>query len=228
MLIAMALMHRPKLLIADEPGTALRRHDTRMRSCGSQPARRRRALTLLMVTHNLAVVRRTSDYVMSCRTAYRRHGPVRDIFHAPACLYAASPRGDPAALRAKVQRRQARSIVPVIVAHDMVKRFAAPRRWFETARPAVTAVAQATVSVCRGDIFGIAGESGSGKTTVARMIMGLVPLTSGSIAIDGRPDRGMAQGPRLSPPHPDRLPEPGLVAQSEADGGTDLVGAAHL
>ncbi|MGE5149465.1 MAG: ABC transporter ATP-binding protein, partial [Rhodospirillaceae bacterium] len=73
--------------------------------------------------------------------------------------------------------------------------FVAPRRWLEPNRPAVTAVQNANLTICRGDIFGIAGESGSGKTTVARMVMGLASLTSGRIEIDGKPIEAWRKDP---------------------------------
>jgi peptide/nickel transport system ATP-binding protein len=150
-----------------------------------------------MVTHNLAVVRQTSDYVYVMQAGrIVEHGPVRDIFQAPRTPYtrqlldAIPPLYGP-----RVQRRQAHGTGAVITATDLVKRFVAPRRWLEPAKPPVTAVHGATLSICRGDIFGIAGESGSGKTTIARMIMGLLPLTAGRIEIDGRSIEDLRRDP---------------------------------
>jgi peptide/nickel transport system ATP-binding protein len=188
-LIAMALMHRPKLLIADEPGTALdvTTQDEILRLLDQLVAEER--LTLIMVTHNLAVVRQTSDYVYVMQAGrIVEHGPVREIFQAPRIPYTQRLlEAIPPLYGPKVQHRQARSAAPVITTTAVVKRFMAPRRWLEPVRPAVTAVHDATLTICRGDIFGIAGESGSGKTTVARMIIGLASPTSGRIEIDGKP-----------------------------------------
>src|SRR4030095_9835085 len=81
-LIAMALMHRPKLLIADEPGSALdvTTQDEILRLLNQLVAEER--LTLLMVTHNLAVVRQTCDYVYVMQTGrIVEHGSVRDVFN---------------------------------------------------------------------------------------------------------------------------------------------------
>ncbi|HSI01725.1 MAG TPA: ABC transporter ATP-binding protein [Reyranella sp.] len=187
-LIAMALMHRPKLLIADEPGTALdvTTQDEILRLLNQLVAEER--LTLIMVTHNLAVVRQTADYVHVMQAGrIVEHGPVREIFQAPRMPYTRRLlEAIPPLYGPKVQHRQAQGTTPVITATDVVKRFTAPRRWLEPARPPVTAVLNATLTICRGDIFGIAGESGSGKTTVARMIIGLASPTSGRIEIDGR------------------------------------------
>jgi peptide/nickel transport system ATP-binding protein len=188
-LIAMALMHRPKLLIADEPGTALdvTTQDEILRLLNQLVAEER--LTLIMVTHNLAVVRQTADYVYVMQAGrVVEHGAVRDIFQAPRMPYTQRLlEAIPPLYGPRVDRREARDTAPVVRARDVVKRFVAPRRWLEPARPAVTAVQNANLTICRGDIFGIAGESGSGKTTVARMIIGLASLTSGVIEIDGKP-----------------------------------------
>ncbi len=164
-LIAMALMHRPKLLIADEPGTALdvTTQDEILRLLNHLVSEER--LTLLMVTHNLAVVRQTSDYVyvMQAGTIVE-HGPVREIFDAPRSAYTQRLlEAIPPLYGPKVQHRQAHSTTPVITAIEVAKLYAAPRRLLEPARPPVTAVRNASLSICKGDVFGIAGESGSGK-----------------------------------------------------------------
>ena len=187
-LIAMALMHRPKLLIADEPGTALdvTTQDEILRLLNQLV--REEQLTLLMVTHNLAVVRQTSDYVYVMQSGtIVEHGPVREIFNAPRMPYTQRLlEAIPPLYGPKVQHRRAHSETPVITAVDAAKLYAAPRRFLEPAKPPVIAVRNASLSICKGDVFGIAGESGSGKSTIARMIVGLVPITSGTIEIDGR------------------------------------------
>jgi peptide/nickel transport system ATP-binding protein len=187
-LIAMALLHRPQLLIADEPGTALdvTTQDEILRLLNQLVSEEH--LTLLMVTHNLAVVRQTADYVYVMQAGrIVEHGPTRAIFEAPRAPYTQQLLAAiPPLYGTRVQRREALTTDAFITASDLAKRFVSPRHWLEPARPPVTAVRGATLSVCRGDIFGIAGESGSGKTTIARMIMGLLPPTSGRIEIDGR------------------------------------------
>ena len=187
-LIAMALMHRPKLLIADEPGTALdvTTQDEILRLLNQLVSEER--LTLLMVTHNLAVVRQTSDYVYVMQAGrIVEHGPVQEIFTRPRMPYTQRLlEAIPPLYGPRVQHREARSQTAVIGLHDVAKRFEAPRRFLEPARPPVTAVRNASLSINKGDIFGIAGESGSGKSTIARMIVGLMPQSAGTIDIDGR------------------------------------------
>jgi peptide/nickel transport system ATP-binding protein len=198
-LIAMALLHRPKLLIADEPGTALdvTTQDEILRLLNQLVCEER--LTLLMVTHNLAVVRQTSDYVYVMQAGrIVEHGMARDIFEAPRATYTRQLlEAIPPLYGPRVQERRAHSREPVIRATDVVKRFAAPRRFLEPAKPPVIAVRGVTLTVCRGDIFGIAGESGAGKTTMARMVMGLEPTTTGRIEIVGQPIEGLRRDPRF-------------------------------
>ena len=188
-LIAMALMHRPKLLIADEPGTALdvTTQDEILRLLNQLVAGEQ--LTLIMVTHNLAVVRQTADYVYVMQSGrIVEHGAVREIFKAPRMPYTRQLlEAIPPLYGPQVQRRDVQATVPLVRARDVVKRFVAPRRWLEPATPDVMAVQNASFTICRGDIFGIAGESGSGKTTIARMIIGLASPTSGEIEIDSKP-----------------------------------------
>ena len=144
-LIAMALMHRPKLLIADEPGTALdvTTQDEILRLLNQLVAEER--LTLIMVTHNLAVVRQTADYVyvMQAGRIVEHGAGARDLPGAAHALHAAPARGDPAALRAEgAASPGARHDTGRLARSDVVKRFVAPRRWLEPARPPVTAVQQ--------------------------------------------------------------------------------------
>jgi peptide/nickel transport system ATP-binding protein len=196
-LIAMALLHRPKLLIADEPGTALdvTTQDEILRLLNHLVSEEQ--LTLLMVTHNLAVVRQTSDYVYVMQAGQIvEHGLVHDIFQAPRTPYTRQLlEAIPPLYGPRVQRRLAQSTDALVTATNLVQRFDAPRRWLEAAKPPVMAVRGITLSICRGDIFGIAGESGSGKTTVARAIMGLLPPTSGRIEIDGRSIEDLRRDP---------------------------------
>jgi peptide/nickel transport system ATP-binding protein len=188
-LIGMALLHRPKLLIADEPGTALdvTTQDEILRLLQDLVAAEQ--LTLLFVTHNLAVVRQIADevYVMQ-HGRLMEHGTVRDVFTRPSSPYtrqlidAIPPLYGP-----RVRLQAASSTAPLIGLAGLVRQFAAPRRWFAKSPPPVTALRDVTLAINLGDCFGIAGESGSGKTTLARMIMGLLPPSAGTLTIDSRP-----------------------------------------
>lgn len=75
---------------------------------------------------------------------------------------------------------------PVIEIHDVRQTFMISAGAFRGKRP-LHAVNGVSISIQRGEVLGIVGESGCGKTTLAKMILGLLPLTSGEILIQGRP-----------------------------------------
>ncbi len=197
-LIGMALLHRPRLLIADEPGTALdvTTQDEILRLLQELVATER--LTLLMVTHNLAMVRQTADHVyVMHRGRLVEQGSVRQLFDRPAEAYTRRLiEAIPPLYGPRVQASAASDgAAPIVVADGLGKQFQRPRGWFRRAGPPVAAVRDVGFQLGRGDIFGIAGESGSGKTTVARMVMGLVPASAGRIEIDGRPVESWRRDP---------------------------------
>ncbi|MGH3273038.1 MAG: dipeptide ABC transporter ATP-binding protein [Streptosporangiaceae bacterium] len=110
--------------------------------------------------------------------------------HAHACLH---PRQDGTATLAgaTVTARPAgpepgEALVPLLDVTDVVKRFGVrSRRPLQRGR-AVQAVSGVTLRVFPGETFGVVGESGCGKTTLGRMLVGLERPTSGSISFDGR------------------------------------------
>ncbi len=184
-LIALALLHQPKLLIADEPGTALdvTTQDEIMKLINRLVSEN--GLSLLMITHNLGVVRQMADdiYVM-------RHGQI--VEHAPLKQLFSDPR--------EPYTRQLVDAIPPLygprvvdqpeVEADAIVELAGVSKVFRERRligqgARHTAVNDVSLTIRRGEIFGLAGESGSGKTTVARMIMGLIASTSGEIIVDG-------------------------------------------
>jgi oligopeptide/dipeptide ABC transporter ATP-binding protein len=87
-LIAMALLNEPRLLIADEPGTALDVTTQAQILALLQDLVRERGLALLMITHNLGVVRESADYVyVMYAGSVVEHGPTRAIFDHPRHPY---------------------------------------------------------------------------------------------------------------------------------------------
>ena len=187
-LIGMALLNKPKLLIADEPGTALdvTTQDEILTLLNSLVAEE--GLSLLLITHNLGVVRKMADrvYVME-------HGKIvetgnRDaIFQAPKHEYTKKLMGAvPPLYGNKVKTINYKGSTPAIELKTVNKDFRTRSGFFNNKIDVFRAANDVSLTINQGDIYGIAGESGSGKTTVAKMILGLTEPNNGEIKLFGR------------------------------------------
>ena len=187
-LIGMALLNKPKLLIADEPGTALdvTTQDEILTLLNNLVAEE--GLSLLLITHNLGVVRKMADrvYVME-------HGKIvetgtRDaIFQAPKHEYTKKLMGAvPPLYGKKVKTIDFKGSTPAIELKTINKDFKTRSGFFNNKIDVFRAANDVSLTINQGDIYGIAGESGSGKTTVAKMILGLTEPNNGEIKLFGR------------------------------------------
>jgi microcin C transport system ATP-binding protein len=181
-MIAMALANDPALLIADEPTTAL---DVTIQAQILQllaRLRTERRLAMLLITHDLQIVRRYADRVCVMKDgAVVEAGRVANVFAAPAhpytrMLLAAVPKGRPALLP-----NDARTLLQ---ANDVKVHFAIRRGVLRRAVGYVRAVDGVSVAVREGETVGLVGESGSGKTTMALAALRLEYAT-GRIEFDG-------------------------------------------
>jgi ABC-type glutathione transport system ATPase component len=203
-LIAMALIGRPELLIADEPTTAL---DV---SVQAQILRlihglvEEHDLGVVFITHNLGVVAQLCTHVaVMYAGAIVESGPVRDVLKHPRHDYtrgllASVPkpsmkRGELRGLAGGALAAEALAPPPpraapggtVLAIENVVKEFPGARRGlFDRAAP-VQALRDVSLEIRRGESFGLVGESGSGKTTLTRCILQLEKVTSGRIVYDG-------------------------------------------
>ena len=188
-LIALSLLNNPRLLIADEPGTAL--DVTTQEEILKLLNRlvRDEGLSLLLITHNLGVVREMADrvYVME-------HGRIvetgsRDaIFAKPSHPYTLRLMSSvPPLYGDKVRVVENRSDTASVIQMDGVcKDFAVRGGLFNRRLGSNRAVDKVSLDIRHGDIFGIAGESGSGKTTLARLMMGFYEANEGQVTLDGK------------------------------------------
>ena len=171
-MIAMALANDPALLIADEPTTAL---DVTIQAQILELLTRlktERQLALLLITHDLAIVRRYADRVCVMQNGrIVEAGPVAGIFSMPShpytrMLLAAVPKGGPAPLAATP---------PLLKVDDLHVHFAIRRGVLRRAVGMVRAVDGVSIAVREGETLGLVGESGSGKTTMALAALRLEP-----------------------------------------------------
>ena len=188
-MIASALLCRPRLLIADEPTTAL---DVTVQAQILElmkDIRRDFGTAIILITHDLGVVAGTCDRVLVMhRGECRETGPVDDIFARPRHPYTralldAVPRLDQPGARPLGDVRDG---APVIEVEDLQVHFQVPApTWFGRART-LKAVDGVSLTVRPGETLGVVGESGCGKSTLARAILRLVPATAGRVALLGR------------------------------------------
>ncbi|MGW6010314.1 dipeptide ABC transporter ATP-binding protein [Streptomyces sp. NPDC055210] len=191
-LIAAAMSTRPRLLIADEPTTALDVTVQRTILDLLSALVETDGLGILLITHDLGVAAERADDIAVVKDGrIVRSGRTGEVVADPADAYTedllrSSSLGFSGRQAATARLEYARTVPadsPVVVeAEGVGKTFTSGRG----AEP-VTAVADASFRVRRGTTLGIVGESGSGKTTLVRVLAGLTPPDTGSVAIDGEP-----------------------------------------
>ncbi|MFE4213021.1 dipeptide ABC transporter ATP-binding protein [Streptomyces sp. NPDC056844] len=181
-LIAMALACEPRLIVADEPTTALDVTVQAQILDLLHELRRETGMGLLLVTHDVGVAAESVDdvLVMQHGRAVER-GPVAEVLGAPRQPYtrellASVPRIDEK--RAAVPGPRGADAAPLLEAVDL-------RREFGRGARRVTAVDGVSLTVHAGETLGIVGESGSGKTTLGRMLVRLLDPTSGRLRYAG-------------------------------------------
>ncbi|GAA4587890.1 peptide/nickel transport system ATP-binding protein [Actinoplanes octamycinicus] len=181
-LIAMAIACRPRLIVADEPTTAL---DVTVQAQILDLLDEVRATTgaaLLLISHDLGVVAGSTEQVVVMRHGKAvEQGRTAAVLSAPEAPYTR-------ALLDAVPRPTSRLFTPgepLLRVQDVRKHFPQPRRGAFRKPPPIRAVDGVSLDVHAGETLGIVGESGTGKTTLARMMVGLTAPSSGRITFDG-------------------------------------------
>jgi peptide/nickel transport system ATP-binding protein len=196
-MIAMALVLEPKLLIADEPTTALDVTTQKQILTLIRDLQRDHGTAVLFITHDMGVVAEIADRVAVMRAGQLvETGPLAAVLRTPAMEYtrnllAAVPSLLPRASRAE-------SDEPVVLEAHALGKIYRERSFFGRARE-VAAAENVTLTLRKRRTLGIVGESGSGKSTVARCIVRLIEPTSGGIRLAGREISDLSH--RLLQPH---------------------------
>jgi peptide/nickel transport system ATP-binding protein len=216
-MIAMAIACEPRLLVADEPTTAL---DVTVQKQILQllaALKKKRRMSVLFISHDLAVVGEIADRVIVMRAGeIREQGTAREIFESPRdpytkALLACRPPQDARPMRLPVIEDFMSEVVPpaaapsilprprgiaggeeiVLEARNVSKSFFLREGLF--GKREIRALKNASFRLPRAKTLGIVGESGSGKSTLALVLMRLHEATGGQVLFEGRDWLGLSQ-----------------------------------
>lgn len=210
-MVAIALAGRPRLLIADEPTTALDTVTQQGILQLFQDLQRKDGLSLLFISHDLGVIKRVADRVLVLRCGeVVEQGAAQALLREPQHPYTrglltcrpttgkrlerwpslseAMRAGEgytPPAQRTTEgelrRREQLYAQTPIVCLEDVEVCYPVRRYFWSGARQQIRALSQLKMEIFPGEIFGIAGESGSGKSTLGRLLAGLQAPTRGRI-----------------------------------------------
>ncbi len=206
-MIAMAIACEPKLLIADEPTTALDVTIQKQILDLIAALQQKHHMSVLFITHDLAVVGEIADHVVVMQSGeIKEKGTAKMIFETPQhpytkALLSCRPNVDsrpkrlpviddfmrPEGLRPENITQQTRGYAPddqiVLEVKNLSKKFQLKDGLFK--KREVAAVKDASFKLARGKTLGLVGESGSGKTTVGLTLMRLHDASGGEVLFDG-------------------------------------------
>jgi peptide/nickel transport system ATP-binding protein len=185
-MIAMALANRPDILIADEPTTALDVTVQAQILNLIKDLQKRYGMAVILITHDLTIVRQFSDYVYVMQNGeVKEHNVTEALFQNPRHAYtrhllASEPKGAanplPAGTPVILEGRNVR------VAYTLKRGGLFKPDYFE-----LLACDNLSLDLRRHETLGIVGESGSGKTTFGQALIRLIQHSTGEILFDGEP-----------------------------------------
>jgi peptide/nickel transport system ATP-binding protein len=200
-MIAMALVLEPKLLIADEPTTALDVTTQKQILTLIRDLQRDHGTAVLFITHDMGVVAEIADRVAVMRQGRLVEvGALDNILRTPAMEYTRNLLSAVPSLVPRTAR--ADSVEPIVLETSELGKIYRERSFFGGLRE-VAAAQDVTITLRKGRTLGIVGESGSGKSTVARCIVRLIDPTSGGVRLAGREISELPR--RLLQPHRKRI-----------------------
>ncbi len=189
-MIAMALANDPELLIADEPTTALDVTIQAQILKLLKELQRKLGMSLLLITHDLAIVRKVADRVcVMTQGDLVERGDTESVMNAPQHPYtqnllAAEPSGQPRPLN--------RQAPEVMVGRDVKVHFPIKAGLLKRTIDHVKAVDGISITVREGQTVGVVGESGSGKSTLGMALLRL-NQSQGALIYDGQAVQGWSR-----------------------------------
>ncbi len=200
-MIAMALILEPKLLIADEPTTALDVTTQKQILTLIRDLQKDHGTAVLFITHDMGVVAEIADQVAVMRRGRLvEQGALQDVLRNPTQDYTRNLLSTVPSLIPRAPREATKE--PVVLDTSGLGKVYRERSLFGGVRE-VAAAKDVTLTLHKGRTLGIVGESGSGKSTVARCIVRLIDPTSGGIRLGGHEISFLSR--RLLQPHRKRI-----------------------
>ncbi|KRB32328.1 MULTISPECIES: ABC transporter ATP-binding protein [Mesorhizobium] len=192
-MIAIALACNPRLLIADEPTTALDVTVQAQIMALLAELKRETGMSVIFITHDIGLVAGIADKVMVMQNGQAvEQGELNQILDHPRHPYTQHLLQDVphfangSATRADGQRAGDAHAEPALKVDGLVVRFPLKSNFFSRATGAVHAVDGVDFDLMPGETLAIVGESGSGKSTTAKAVLGLVRATRGSFSVGTR------------------------------------------
>ncbi len=184
--IAMAIALKPRLLIADEPTTALDVTTQAQILSLLKKLVQEDDMGLILISHDLAVVADIADDIVIMREGVVvESGTVRSVFAQQTHAYTRQ------LFKASSYQPERSAITNVddnlLVVDNVSRDYRLPRTSFFSKPGYFRAVDRVSFTIRRGENLGLVGESGCGKSTLTRVILGLDPCQQGSIVLDGEP-----------------------------------------
>ena len=192
-MIASALLTSPKLLIADEPTTAL---DVTVQEKILDlilEVRDRFHMSVILITHDLGVVARTCEKVLVMKQGrLQEKGELNQIYYSPESEYTRELLNKSKQINLvdskdlKKEEKTAYEENTLVEAEEVRVLFDLPKEGLFAPREIIAAVDGVSAEILEGEIIGVVGESGSGKSTFSRTILGLQKVTSGELQVLGQ------------------------------------------